>query len=96
MERVLPDSEEQLWKALGSKLRAQIRRPQKEGAVVERGGGELIPDFYRVFSHNMRDLGTPVCSQAFFTAIAEDFTEELRVLVVRLEKTPVAAAMDNT
>ena len=79
MERALPPSKEQLWKALGSKLRAQIRRPQKEGAVVVRGGGELISDFYRVFSHNMRDLGTPVYSRGFFTAIAKDFPEAAAV-----------------
>ena len=31
--------------------------------VATRGGKELLPEFYRVFARNMRDLGTPVYSQ---------------------------------
>jgi hypothetical protein len=56
----LPVAEDSLWRGFSSKLRAQIRRPQKEGAVCVSGGAELLNDFYAVFAHNMRDLGTPV------------------------------------
>ncbi|HZD54432.1 MAG TPA: hypothetical protein VE175_15400, partial [Woeseiaceae bacterium] len=46
-----------LWKRLGSKCRAQIKRPLKEGATCEIGGAALVDAFYAVFSVKYRDLG---------------------------------------
>lgn len=91
MELALPDGEAALWKALGSKLRAQVKRPQREGMAVARGGVELVDDFYRVFARNMRDLGTPVYPKSFFQAIALVFAAHTTLLVVRYGKRPVAA-----
>jgi serine/alanine adding enzyme len=69
----LPSSVEELWKTtLRAKLRSQIRRPMKEGMVFRSGVGEL-ESFYRVFAHNMRDLGTPVLPKAFFEQCASAF-----------------------
>ncbi|HDN84296.1 MAG TPA: peptidoglycan bridge formation glycyltransferase FemA/FemB family protein, partial [Candidatus Aerophobetes bacterium] len=48
----LPDSSEELWKSFKSKLRSQIRRPQKEGLKAQLGGPELLNDFYYVFTIN--------------------------------------------
>jgi len=93
MELALPDDPETLWKALGGKLRAQVRRPLKEeGITVVRGGAGLLDDFYAVFARNMRDLGTPVYPRRFFAAILEAFPERARIVVVRHRATPVAAA----
>ena len=60
------------WKALGTKLRAQVKRPQKEGVVV-RFGPEQVDSFFQVFARHMRDLGTPTLPRAFFRAIADQF-----------------------
>lgn len=87
----LPDSEELLWKGFTSKLRAQIRRPQKEGAVCVSGGLELLDEFYAVFAHNMRDLGTPVFPKQMFADILARFPEGARIFVVRMHDKPVAA-----
>lgn len=89
----LPDGEEALWKAFKPKLRAQIRRPEKEGASVRRGGIELVRDFYAVFARNMRDLGTPVYPRRFFEAIVETFPDEASVYVVDLHGKPAAAGL---
>ena len=91
MLRALPGSAEELWKALGGKLRAQVKRPQREGATVERGGAGLLPDFYRVFAENMRDLGTPVYPIEFFQAIAGTLPDAVEVVVVRVKGEPAAA-----
>jgi FemAB-related protein (PEP-CTERM system-associated) len=91
MQLSLPDSEESLWGSFSSKLRAQIRRPQKEGAVCVSGGEELLDDFYGVFSHNMRDLGTPVFPKRMFEDILTRFPDRARVFVVRMNEKPVAA-----
>jgi serine/alanine adding enzyme len=79
------------WTALGSKLRAQVKRPEKEGATTRFGGADLVPDFYRVFARNMRDLGTPVYARSFFRRITEQLPDQARIAVVYLEGQPVAA-----
>lgn len=87
----LASTPEAQFKAFGSKLRAQIRRPEKEGAVTRFGGHELVGDFYRVFARNMRDLGTPVYDRRLFAAVARQWPREARVAVVYLGGAPVAA-----
>ena len=91
MQLKLPGTYEQLWGALGAKLRAQIRRPQKEGAEVLRGGAEFLPQFYAVFARNMRDLGTPVYSRSFFEAILRALPDSASIVLVRHKRRPVAA-----
>ena len=91
MELKLPTSVEALWSSLGSKCRAQIKRPQKEGVEVIHGGLALLSEFYQVFSRNMRDLGTPVYPEKFFAAILEAFPQSASLVVVRHGSQPVAA-----
>jgi serine/alanine adding enzyme len=88
----LPDNPEILWRELGSKRRAQIKRPGKEGAYAKIGHVELLNDFYRVFTRNMRDLGTPVYGKSWFRNILEAFPVETHLVIVYLNDSPVAAA----
>lgn len=92
MELALPGSADELWKAFKPKLRAQIRKPTKEGAQTGHGSSELLNDFYQVFSENMRDLGTPVYSRNFFKEILLRFPEQAFLSVVKHQGKPVAAA----
>jgi serine/alanine adding enzyme len=94
MYLALPTSEELLWKQVGPKIRAQVRRPHKDARAieVERGGLDLLTDFYHVFATNMRDLGTPVYSRTFFHEILRRLPESSRLLVVRVAGRPAAAA----
>ena len=95
MQLELPDNVNDLWGSLSSKLRAQIRRPQKEGAVCIDGGIELIDGFYEVFSRNMRDLGTPVFPKALFCQMCERFPDSSRLFVVMLGEKPVGASAER-
>ena len=92
MVLTLPDTRDGLNSALGSKLLAQVRRASREEPEFELGGGELIPEFYAVFSRKMRDLGTPVFAMDFFQDMARTFPESTHVAVVRLRGKPVSAA----
>lgn len=85
----LPASPDALWSALGGKLRSQIRRPQKEGIEVRFGAEQLDP-FFTVFARNMRDLGSPTHSLAFFQAAAEEFGDDVWFGCAYLNGTPVA------
>jgi len=91
MRLALPESEDELWSGFTSKLRAQIRRPQKEGAVCEEGGAELLDAFYGIFARNMRDLGAPVYPKQLFTEICDRFSDRVRLFVVYMKNQPVAA-----
>lgn len=94
MRLPLPRSADALWAALDRKVRNQIRKAQKSGMRVESGGAALVPPFYRVFSENMRDLGTPVYPIELFTTAFEVFPDRAKAFVVRTEDgEPVAAAI---
>lgn len=88
----LPESMDKLAKILGSKLRSQARRADRERAIVRTGGSELIDDFYDVFCRNMRELGTPVYPKRFFEAILGRFATQCVLLVVYRGSQPAAGA----
>ena len=90
MELSLPESFESLWNMFGPKLRAQVRRPQKEGADIVWGNEELLSDFYSIFARNMRDLGTPVYPLRFFSAILHAFPKQTSIGIVRYMNRAVA------
>lgn len=89
----LPESTEQLWKDLDSKVRNQIRKGEKNQLDVCWGSTDLLDDFYHVLCHNMRDLGTPVYSFAFFAEILATFPNEAELCIVKLKGQPVACAL---
>lgn len=84
---------EKLWKSFGAKLRSQIRKPQKEGLISKMGGVELLDDFYRVFSFNMRDLGSPVHSKALVKAVLEEFGKLSKLQVVYKSEMAIGAGL---
>lgn len=86
----VPDTPDELWSKLPSKLRSQVRRPQKAGLTVRFGHTELA-SFYSVWSHNMRDLGTPVLPRRFFDAALAALPSECLVGCVYSGDQPVAA-----
>lgn len=92
MRLSLPDTVEALWKSLSPKVRNQIRKSEKLGLVVEWGREECLTDFYRVFCHNMRDLGTPVFPRKLFAGILRAFPEA-EIAVVRLKHRALAAGI---
>jgi FemAB-related protein (PEP-CTERM system-associated) len=93
MRLPLPATTEELWKKLDGKVRNQVRKGRKNNLTVHWGGGELIPAFYEVFSHTMRDLGTPVYGQGLFYCIARQFGGRAEICLVRQGEMPVAAAL---
>jgi len=89
----LAANEEEAWTRLDRKVRNQVKKAEKSGLTAETGGAELLPDFYSVFSHNMRDLGTPVYTRGLFEAVVAEFSQHTDVFVVRSNGAPVAAGI---
>jgi len=96
MRLPLPRDFQVLLKSFPSKLRSQIRRPQKEGMVAQVGGLELLDAFYGVFSRNMRDLGTPVYSKLLFRKILKTFGKDTAICAVSWKGMVVAAGFVYT
>lgn len=88
----LPATFEELSKRLGSKLRSQVKRAEREELGRRVGTFDLLDDFYSVFAENMRDLGTPVYPKRFFEAILRKFSEHSQLLVIDWRGRPAAAA----
>ena len=86
----LPETAEALWAAFSSKLKSQIRRPQKAG-FESRFGPEQRDAFYDVFARNMRALGTPVLPADLFESIALRLADHVVFGVVYRGSEPVAA-----
>jgi FemAB-related protein (PEP-CTERM system-associated) len=79
-----------VFAGLPSKLRSQVRRPQKEGVEVRFGPDQLHP-FYDVFARHMRDLGTPVMPRRFFEQMLAHHGEAAWVAAAWLRDRPIAA-----
>jgi serine/alanine adding enzyme len=86
----LPPDSEALFKSFSSKLRSQVRRPQKEGVTVRFGADQVAP-FFQVFSRHMRDLGTPTLPRRFFQRIADEFPDDAWFGCAWLGDQPIAA-----
>jgi serine/alanine adding enzyme len=93
MELALAPTVEAQWGALDRKVRNQVRKAEKSDLHAATGGVELLPEFYNVFAHNMRDLGTPVYGAAFFEQVLTAFPGETRLFVVRHNRRPAAASL---
>jgi FemAB-related protein (PEP-CTERM system-associated) len=93
MRLALPSFVGQLWKLIPSKVRNQVRKGQKNGLEVAWGGRELLAEFYAVFSHNMRDLGTPVYGRGLFDKVLRQFPHDAELCLVRDGQQAVAGAL---
>jgi FemAB-related protein (PEP-CTERM system-associated) len=91
MRLELPASGKDLWASFPSKLKSQIRKPQKEGMTARIARYEELDNFYRIFSINMRDLGTPVYPKHFFRNILDQFPGNSWICTVSAGTTAVAS-----
>lgn len=86
----LPPDVDALRKHVGSKLRSQVKRPEKEGVVVRFGPDQVDP-FFRVFSKHMHHLGTPTQPRALFRGLADRLGDDAWFGCAWLGDEPIAA-----
>jgi serine/alanine adding enzyme len=84
---------EKIWEAFDAKLRNQIRKAEKSALTTEYAGIKKLDEFYRIFSRNMRDLGTPVWGRGFFRNILENLSDSARLIIVRKGGSAIAAGL---
>lgn len=93
MRLALPSTDEELNASFKSKLRSQIKKSGTYDSTVHFGGAELLDEYYMVFAHNMRDLGTPVFSRQLFASILHHFDGNAELCIVRNEARAIAAGI---
>lgn len=82
-------AEEVFRQRVHSKCRNQIRKAEKANMVLVEGrDGEVVRDFYRVFSRTMHRYGTPVFGARLFNNLPRSV--DARFLVAYHEKQPIA------
>ena len=79
----LGQSEEALWKAIGPKVRNQIRKSEKADLETAAAGPDEIGSFHEVYARNMRDLGAPMHSRRFFAEILRVFASAAQLFLTR-------------
>ena len=90
----LPDSAAALMQSYPPKLRSQVRKAEKNGLIAEVASGpEAVGAFYDVYSRNMRRLGSPPHSRAWFEAIERHYRAagDMFIVLVRHEGKVVGA-----
>lgn len=83
------------WEAFNAKLRNLIRKAMKCNLTVTVGGKESLSDFYTIFVHNMRDLGTPVYSKVFFQEVLQAYPDHSRIITVYSQGKAIASGLIN-
>ena len=89
---ILPTEDENMA-AIPRNQRRSIRIGLKSGLTSEVGGTELLEPFYDLYSHSVRNLGTPVFPKALFSNLMRELESEARILVIRREGRPVASVL---
>ncbi|HET9251415.1 MAG TPA: FemAB family XrtA/PEP-CTERM system-associated protein [Candidatus Eisenbacteria bacterium] len=89
---ILPTADENMA-AIPRNQRRSIRIGMKSGLTSELGGPELLEPFYDLYSHSVRNLGTPVFPKALFVNLLRELGTDARILVVRREGRPVASVL---
>ncbi|MBI5267431.1 MAG: FemAB family PEP-CTERM system-associated protein [candidate division Zixibacteria bacterium] len=89
----LPDDPEQLLNSLPPERRNRIRKARKSELTVEIHDRSMLPTFYRIWTENMRDLGSPPHSLSFFDAILRVFPDSAGVLLVKYRHEYIGAAI---
>lgn len=94
----LPESADALMAKFKSKLRSQIRKAEKNGLSAKLfSGGDItdhiLNEFYAIIAENMRLLGSPVHSKAWYQAIVSAYSENLYIALVYFEDKAVGAAL---
>lgn len=78
----LPASSDILLKSFKSKLRSQIKKTEKNKLIFRWGHLRDLDTFYKVFTENMRDLGSPAHSKKWFKMILKFYKGNVRMGLV--------------
>jgi len=89
--REICGSHEENFAKIRGKQRTSIRAAQRHGLTHEMGREELVDRFYIVYSHSVRNLGTPVFPKRLFHYLLGELGEACEILLVHRQGETVGA-----
>lgn len=89
----LPASPALVLASMPKKARAEARKAREKHGLKLTEGGWYLDDFFELFHHNKRALGSPGLPHVFFWSLAKEFGADVRIHVVHFQSEPVAAVM---
>ena len=90
----LPENSELLFSSFKSKLRSQIRKAEKNGLTYKVGSEKaMLDDFYQVFAHNMKALGSPVHAKQWFVSLLAYYQQNMIISIVYQGDIPVGGGI---
>ena len=78
--------------AIPRKQRRMVRQASNHGLTVQVGSDHL-KEFYHIYAHSLRNLGTPAFPFCFFQAIQQEFGEHCKILSVWYQEKMVAGVL---
>jgi FemAB-related protein (PEP-CTERM system-associated) len=78
-----------VWKKFNNKVRNAIRKALKSNLEISRDND--LKEFYSLYTKNIRDLGTPPHSYAFFKNLLLEFPEYAKIVRVQHGSMTIAA-----
>ena len=78
-----------VWKKFNNKVRNAIRKALKSNLEISHDNN--IKEFYGLYTKNMRDLGTPPHSYAFFKNLLHEFPDHTKIVKVQYQGMTIAA-----
>jgi FemAB-related protein (PEP-CTERM system-associated) len=80
-QREIYDDVQQNMEAIPRKQRRMIRQGVKHG-LTSSMAGDRLREFYEIYAHSVRNLGTPVFPYRFFRNLQQEFGEACKILAV--------------
>ena len=78
-----------VWKKFNNKVRNAIRKALKSNLEISHDNN--IKEFYKLYTKNMRNLGTPPHSYAFFKNLLLEFHEHAKIVRVQYQGLTIAS-----
>ncbi len=91
----LPDKVETLWNGLKRKARGAVRKGIKSDLEVEISfeGIDRLEDFYPIFAHSLRNLGSFILPFKYFKTLKEEFDKRIVMVFIRHKEEVVASVL---
>lgn len=81
------------FESFNSNLRRKIRKCSSNGVEIRKGNLEMLPDFYKVYSRRMHQLGSPSLPGQWYSNLLEQYTHgKVSVWCAYLNGKPVGGA----
>lgn len=81
---------EVVWSRFKKAVRQKIRKAIKSGLILSQDLGRL-DDYYRIYCHNMKRLGSPHFSKSFFKEILKQFPGKANLIFAEYKNKTIAS-----